>query len=328
METSFFDAVPQDIIEQLSDIDFSLKHTGSEHDVNLLLEKTVLVGGKRLRPLLTLLVGRLCGVPLNNLVAYARVIELLHAASLAHDDVIDNATMRRASASINIVASNKKAVLAGDFLFAEVIISVAKEGNLDLIREVARVIQELSDGEWLQLDIAKERVVSFEQVEKVALKKTASVLTWCSVVGPYLAKIESVEKREKLLELAKNFGKHLGLSFQFVDDTLDFKATGQKDFMLDEENGLLNAVMVEWLELDQEAMRQFTSGEQVVPDISSPLFVAALKKTRERALKHLKLSRKYLDEMTQTLSKDTSEDISAFHKPLTLILEFLSNREY
>lgn len=328
MDLTFFDAIPQEIINQLSDIEFSLESVGNEHEVNRLVEKTVLVGGKRIRPLLTLLMGRLFQVPLDKLAPYARIIELLHAASLAHDDVIDNATMRRANPSINVVASNKKAVLAGDFLFAEVIIAVSEEGNLTLVKEIAKVIQKLSDGEWQQLKIAQERILSHELVEEVALNKTASVLTWCSIVGPYLANFESEIERDKLVLLARDFGRHLGLAFQFIDDTLDFQATGQKDFMLDEENGVLNAVMVEWFSLDHTARAQFENQEQAIPDISCDLFNKALKKVRERALDHLKSARKDLDEMTKVLAKTSSVDLSIYHKPLSLILDFLSNRNY
>ena len=163
-----FESVPNEIMDAIFDIDLTISSEGIHDDVSPLLERTVLVGGKRIRPLLTMLMGGLFQVPVEKLKPYARMIELLHAASLSHDDVIDNATMRRSNPSINIVSSNKKAVLAGDFLFAEVIVSAAKEGNLKLVEEIALVIQALSDGEWLQLELAETKDVSREQIELIA----------------------------------------------------------------------------------------------------------------------------------------------------------------
>ncbi len=321
MDLAFFNAVPQDVLDQLAELDFSLQSVGQQHEVNSLLERTVLLGGKRLRPLLTLLVGRMCGVELERLAPYARLIELLHAASLAHDDVIDNATMRRGQESINTVASNKHAVLAGDFLFAEVIVSATKEGNLALVQEVAHVIEQLSAGEWLQLEIAQNRDVNYELVEKVALNKTASVLMWCSIVGPYLL------DNAQLIELARNFGRHLGLAFQLVDDTLDFSFTAQKDFMIDEENGVLNAVMVEWLSSDAKAYATFKESSGFQPDLNSTSFRDALQSVRKRAADHLKIARDYLDKMGSVLqAQGVRGDV--YHQPLVLILDFLAKREF
>ena len=328
MSISFYQSVPQDILETISNLDFSLGGQAKQHEVNLLLEKTVLVGGKRLRPLLTMLMGRLVGIPNEQLAPYARLIELLHAASLAHDDVIDNATMRRSVDSINIVASNKKAVLAGDFLFAEVIVAVAQEGNLELVQEVAKVIQQLSAGEWLQLELAQERTIDMQQVEEVARYKTASVLIWCSIVGVCLAKQQKGDRDwTKLQQLAYDFGLNLGLAFQFVDDTLDFDPTGQKDFMLDEENGVLNAVMVHWLNLDQQAREQFLAGQHCTPNLADPLFQKAISKVRTLALEHLNLSRSCLQQMVKELDL-TVEQQQAYATPLYELLDFLANRQY
>ena len=107
-------------------------------------------GGKRLRPLLTYLVGNLFQQKIEHIKIYADSIELVHAASLAHDDVIDEAQTRRGFPSIN-TRGNKRAVLAGDYLLATVMANLASRGVLPLVREMGQVVASLAWGEWLQL---------------------------------------------------------------------------------------------------------------------------------------------------------------------------------
>src|SRR5690606_31879505 len=117
----------------------------------------VLLGGKRLRPLLTYLCGNFFGVKADALDVYAKAIEMVHAASLSHDDVVDGANTRRGKPSINAESSNKQAVLAGDYLLADVIVELTKQGDLTLVQEMSYVIQALAEGEWIQLDAAASR---------------------------------------------------------------------------------------------------------------------------------------------------------------------------
>ena len=317
-----FETVPNHIMDAIFDIDLSIKSEGVHDDVSPLLERTVLVGGKRIRPLLTMLMGGLFNVSVEKLKPYARMIELLHAASLSHDDVIDNATIRRSQPSINIISSNKKAVLAGDFLFADVIVSAAREGNLKLVEEIALVIQALSDGEWLQLDLAETKDVTREQVELIALKKTSSVMSWCCIVGAYLS-----ESSSELTLKARDFGKNLGIAFQLIDDTFDFKIDSEKDYLLDLENGVINAVMTEWFLDSPEELKKLKSGEEVNTDFESPEFKSAIKKVKSQAHDHLKKAKKLLDEMVEFLEKEKKCDLDNYKKPLVMILDYLENRE-
>ena len=113
---SIMDSVPKEIIGQIKNIDLRITSENCNEEINKLLQKTVLFGGKRLRPLLTHLFGNLFGLPVLSVAPYAKAIEMVHAASLSHDDVIDNASQRRGVKSINIEGSNKMAILAGDYL--------------------------------------------------------------------------------------------------------------------------------------------------------------------------------------------------------------------
>ncbi len=121
--------IPQAILKSVAELNLKLSYEDQEGDIASLLERSVLLGGKRFRPLLTFLMSDYFLVPHENLAPYARGIELVHAASLSHDDVIDNATERRGNPSINLQGSNKMAVLAGDFLLADVIVELCRCGN-------------------------------------------------------------------------------------------------------------------------------------------------------------------------------------------------------
>ena len=122
MNKDFLTNIPADVLLKTKSLELDIKSKDCNDRVNKLLKKTVLLGGKRLRPMLTYLFGQLFGHSLKDLEVYARAIECVHAASLSHDDVVDGAETRRGSPSINTLSSNKYAVLAGDYLLADVIV--------------------------------------------------------------------------------------------------------------------------------------------------------------------------------------------------------------
>ena len=157
MITDFLDSIPSHVLDRSKNLDLQVRSVNAHLAIDEVLSRTVLRGGKRLRPLLTFLMGNLFKIDLESLTPFARATELVHAASLSHDDVIDNATMRRGCPSINILASNKKAVLAGDYLLSSVIVDLCSTGELVLVNEMSLVIKDLSEGEWLQLDLVSNR---------------------------------------------------------------------------------------------------------------------------------------------------------------------------
>ena len=144
MKSDFFDLLPREVVENAKNIDLKIRSVNAHEAIDAILNKSVLLGGKRLRPLLTYLVGHLFNIESELLKPYARATELVHAASLSNDDVIDNATMRRGNPSINILSSNKKAVLAGDYLLSAVIVDLSMSGHLKLVQEMSLVIKDLS----------------------------------------------------------------------------------------------------------------------------------------------------------------------------------------
>lgn len=264
MITDFLDSLPAQVLDRSRNLELNIRSVNAHAAIDDLLLRTVLKGGKRLRPLLTYLVANLFKVDLDHITPFARAVELVHAASLSHDDVIDNATTRRGSPSINILGSNKKAVLAGDYLLSSVIVDLSSTGNLQLVREMSLVINDLSVGEWLQLDLITSRDYSRELIREIALKKTSSVMSYCTVAPAIFANMPL-----EIEELSRQFGINLGLAFQLIDDTLDYSLGSDKDHELDLKNGTVNAVVFELLSTRFDLMNRFKAGEDLITLIDS-----------------------------------------------------------
>ena len=219
-----FESIGSEIIERTQQLDMCHNLPDGRLAIKDALEKTVLIGGKRLRPLLTYLVGNSLGLELKQLDIFARSIEQIHAASLSHDDVIDNARTRRGKESINILTSNKKAILAGDYLLANVICQLTEFGLIDIVSKTAKVISELSEGEWVQMEMIDRRNYTEEIILKIADLKTSSVMRWCCEIPAILAGVDP-----QIQKYFEQFGYHLGIGFQLIDDTLDFNGNKEKE---------------------------------------------------------------------------------------------------
>src|SRR5579871_2832709 len=173
-------------------------------------------GGKRLRPILVLLCGRLFGESNPSLIRMAAVAEMIHTATLVHDDVIDMAKTRRGRPSINVVWGNHTSVLAGDWLYMQAFQVALRERNFGLLDVLIELTQRMVEGELLQLDrIGKIGVTEADYMELID-RKTASLFSACARLGAMAAGAE--EKAETLGEYAWN----LGIAFQLIDDILDF----------------------------------------------------------------------------------------------------------
>ena len=173
--------------------------------------------GKQLRPILTLLSAKLCGEVSNATYNGALSLELLHNASLIHDDVVDDTAERRGRRSINARWANKVAVLSGDYMLSNSLISATKTANLDILYSVARIGMELSDGELIQLTNTQKTLISEDDYFKVIRKKTALLFATCTEVGALSVNADA----EKLANL-RAFGEYMGICFQIKDDVFDY----------------------------------------------------------------------------------------------------------
>jgi octaprenyl-diphosphate synthase len=174
-------------------------------------------GGKRLRPILVLLCGRLFGESNPGLVRMAAVVEMIHTATLVHDDVIDMAKTRRGRPSINVVWGNHTSVLAGDWLYMQAFQVALRERNFAILDRLITLTQMMVEGELLQLDrIGKIGVTEADYMELVD-RKTASLFSACARLGAIAAGADEAAE-SSLGEYAWN----LGIAFQLIDDILDF----------------------------------------------------------------------------------------------------------
>ena len=173
--------------------------------------------GKMMRPMLTLLMAKLCG-KIEESTYYAAIsLELLHTASLVHDDVVDESDKRRGQASVNALYDNKVSVLVGDFLLATSLTNAALTENISLVKLVSCLGQKLSEGEIIQLSNTNASDFSEDVYFDVIKKKTAALFSTAAEAG-----VRSVESCDEMAEKAYQFGELLGIAFQIKDDIFDY----------------------------------------------------------------------------------------------------------
>ena len=191
--------------------------------VNLVDEMTsyhLRTGGKRLRALLTLGASKICGYSKGSRdVNLAACVELIHAATLMHDDVIDNSDTRRGKKTLNSIWGNQSSILVGDYLLSRCFEMMVEDGNLEILKLLSSTSAEISQGEVLQLQHKGEIDMLEETYLKIISAKTASLFAAATKVGSILA-----NKEDKVKDALEFYGKNLGLTFQIADDTLDYNS--------------------------------------------------------------------------------------------------------
>jgi len=188
--------------------------------VNKMSEYHLKTGGKRLRALLTLESAKLCrynkgGRDIN----LAACVELIHAATLMHDDVIDNSDIRRGKKTLHALWGNQSSILVGDYLLSRCFEMMVEDGSLEVLKLLSSTSSEIAQGEVLQLQHKGEIDILEETYLKIISSKTASLFAASTKVGAILA-----DKDSKYKEALEFYGKNLGLTFQIADDALDYNS--------------------------------------------------------------------------------------------------------
>ncbi len=178
--------------------------------------------GKMMRPLLTLLMAKLAGEINSTTLHAALSLELLHTASLVHDDVVDESNMRRGQLSVNAIYNNKVSVLVGDFLLATSLRHSALTGEIRLVNLVSRLGQTLSEGEIIQLSNTNASDFSEAVYYDMIRKKTAAMFAACAEAGA-----EAARAFDEQVEISSRIGEMIGLSFQIKDDIFDYFPSGE-----------------------------------------------------------------------------------------------------
>lgn len=179
-------------------------------------------GGKRLRPSLTLLCAKAFGYQGEAHIILATIVELIHTATLLHDDVIDNSSLRRGGKTANFIWGNQTSILVGDFLYSRALQLVLKVENTEVMRLLADTTNTIAEGEVLQLIHRKDLDTSEEYYLKIIHSKTAVLFGAASEFGAIIAK-RSVSEQKAMY----HYGLHLGMAFQMVDDWLDYSASSK-----------------------------------------------------------------------------------------------------
>ncbi len=189
--------------------------------LNIILNYILRRKGKQMRPLLVFLTARLNGQIAESTYIAATCIELLHTASLVHDDVVDDAHERRGSLSINALWNSKIAVLLGDFLLSSGMHICVEKSRYDMLEIISEAVKSMSEGELLQLQKARKLNIKEEDYYKIIISKTAALLAACTACGA-----RSVSDDAETIQLMKDFGENIGIAFQIRDDILDYEGTG------------------------------------------------------------------------------------------------------
>ena len=177
-------------------------------------------GGKRVRPALLLLTSQMLGHDSEEEVTYAAVIELIHTASLIHDDIIDHATLRRGAATVNHLWGNSRTVLLGDWMYTTAMKMALSHGNLEVIRRLCAATLRMTEGELLTLERLGSVDLSIEEYFQIIERKTAHLFAAACEIPTLIA--PTAAGSEAAL---RNYGNQLGTCFQLVDDLLDFTGT-------------------------------------------------------------------------------------------------------
>jgi octaprenyl-diphosphate synthase len=286
-------------------------------------EYVISSGGKRIRPMLLILTARLCGYTGPRHIPIATVIEFIHTATLLHDDVVDNANLRRGRASANSLWGNQASVLVGDFLYCKSFALMVNDGDLNILKLLANATTVLSEGEVLQLIYTKNPDITQEQYIDVVKCKTAILLSAACQAGAILG-----GTRPERVAAMLNFGMELGIAFQMVDDSLDYCSSEEqfgKSIGHDLEEGKITLPLIHTLKRCTDDERGLISGivrkEIIDKDDMKSIFELV---NRYRGVEYsLALAKEYSDRSKSYL--DIFED-SPVKKALLDLADFIVTR--
>ena len=194
-----------------------------KESISSVLSDILITGGKRLRPALVLIAAKICDYSGDKNIRLAVAIELVHTASLIHDDVIDNAAFRRGTATINSRWGNKVSILVGDYLFSIVLDLLATDGVLEIMRNITATTCQMTNSEMTQTLCQNDANMTEQRYLSIIAGKTASLISCSCRVGAMLGEVHNGE-----VDILGDYGRNLGMAFQMTDDLLDFTGDGAK----------------------------------------------------------------------------------------------------
>ena len=323
----YLSIIKQPIMKDLDDF-IALFQSALSHDDGMLGSALAHIrqrGGKRMRPILTLLMARNFG-QISAVTQHSAVgLELLHTASLVHDDVVDESGERRGQASLNATYNNKVAVLVGDFILSTALLHVSYTGHQRIIEYLAELGRTLAAGEILQLSNIQNQEISEEVYYQVINQKTAALFEACAAIGA----LSGGASKEEMLK-ARQFGQNLGIMFQIRDDIFDYfdsKEIGKPTGNDMTEGKLTLPVIYALNNTDFEAMH--TLAHKVKAGTINPDEIAVLVEfTKQQG--GIEYAEQKMSEFSQTCMKYIDENVKekAIKDSLTAYVDYVVQRNY
>lgn len=306
-----FDDIHTLLKDDLEQTDLLL-HSRLSSDVALINQMSSYIigaGGKRLRPLLLLLCARATHYQGNHLHLMAVVIELIHTATLLHDDIVDESATRRGKDTANEVWGNAASVLVGDFLYSRSFEMMIEPGSIKIMQILSKATNEIAQGEVMQLLNCQNSKLTQDEYYQVIERKTAVLFQAATQIGGILSEIDS--KQEQAL---KDYGLHLGNAFQIIDDVLDYESDSEtmgKEVGDDLAEGKTTLPMIYALantsgterQLLEEAINN-ADNSQITKVIKILQSVDAFGYTREQAKKSAELAKIALNDIQNSAYKE------------------------
>jgi geranylgeranyl pyrophosphate synthase len=288
----------------------------SHPDLRAALEHLLAAGGKRIRPTLGLLVGNMLGAPLEKLVTLGAAVELLHTATLVHDDLIDGSLLRRGMATLNARWSPPATVLTGDFLFARAAKLAAETDHLPLMKLFSETLATIVNGELTQM-FTSRGLISRDNYYKRIYAKTASLFEMTSRAAAMVSPVG-----ETTIESMRDIGYQIGVAFQIVDDILDFngeQATVGKPLASDLQNGLVTLPAIYYAEAnpnDPDVLSLpnggWTNNENMMRLVGNIRTSNATRKAMHEAEQHVDRALAILNLMEPCAERDALENLARY----------------
>ncbi len=284
-----------------------------------IVQYSLLGAGKRIRPLLFVLSSRLCGYKGKDVYRLSTLFEYVHAASLLHDDVLDNADMRRRKPSARQVWGNSAAVLGGDFLYSAASAIAVECRNLELIRLLSDVLKRMVEGQFLELNHTHDWKITKAEYMEIITAKTAALMGAACTCGAMVAGAD-----EKTTDRLGDFGLNLGIAFQIMDDLLDYTSSEEvfgKPVGKDLKEGKITLPLVYFLsELDSAEVERladlFKSQSAAEPDYAD--FIrrvrasTAIDKVGSEALEYIAMAGKVLEFFADSKVKEDLLELGGY----------------
>ena len=290
-----------------------------------IVEYSVLGEGKRIRPLLFVLSAQVCGAKQNNLYHLSTIFEYLHVASLLHDDVLDNADLRRNKPAVRQVWGNSAAILAGDFLYSKASAVAVEWKTMEALKVLTAMVSQMVEGQMIELSHTNNWDISRDQYLDIIISKTAALMSAACACGAIVAGAD-----QKKVEDLSNYGLNLGIAFQLIDDLLDYTSCEEafgKPVGKDIREGKATLPLIHALtNLDRKEMKRMeglfrekrATGEDYEKLIDMVRDQGAIQHTKDEATKYTEKALGFLDPFPPSAEKED----------LITLCTFLSDREF